>query len=43
LLRSFIRTKINSMLDIIFAVAAVETLVGAATCGEGGEGGWKFI
>jgi hypothetical protein len=39
LLRSFIRTKINLMLHIIFVVAAVETLSGVATCGEGGPGG----
>jgi hypothetical protein len=38
----FIGTKINSMLHINFAVAAVEPLTGVATCGKGGEG-WKFI
>jgi hypothetical protein len=32
--RSFLRTKINSMLHIIFAKTAVETLAGVATCGE---------
>jgi hypothetical protein len=36
--RSFIRTKINSILHISFAVAVVETLAGVATCGEGGGG-----
>ncbi len=37
--RSFIRPKINSILHISFAVAAVETLAGVATCGEGEGGG----
>jgi hypothetical protein len=31
------------MLHVIFAVAAVETLSEVATCGKGGEEGWKFI
>jgi hypothetical protein len=31
------------MLHIIFAMGAVETLAGVATCGEGGGEGWKFI
>jgi hypothetical protein len=35
--------KINAMLHIIFAVAAVETLPGVATGGERGWEGWKFI
>jgi hypothetical protein len=33
--------KINAMLHIIFAVAAVETLPGVATGGERGWEGWK--
>jgi hypothetical protein len=40
--RSFLRKKISSFLHIIFAMAAVKTLVGVATCVERG-GGWKFI
>ncbi len=31
------------MLQINFAVAAVENLAGVATCREGGREGWKFI
>ncbi len=42
--KNFIITKINLMLHIIFAMGAVETLAGVATCEEGGGGeGWKFI
>jgi hypothetical protein len=43
LLRSFLRTKMNLMLHIIFVLVAVETLAGVATCGEGGREGKKFI
>jgi hypothetical protein len=36
----FKKKKINSLLHVFFAVAAVETLVGVVTCGErGGAGG----
>jgi hypothetical protein len=41
--KNCISVKINAMLQIIFAVAAVETLPGAATGGERGWEGWKFI
>jgi hypothetical protein len=41
--RSFLRTKINSMFHIIFAKTAVETLAGIATCGErGGRAGSSY-
>jgi hypothetical protein len=39
LLKNCISVKINAMLHIIFAAAAVEILPGVATCGERGGGG----
>jgi hypothetical protein len=38
LLRSFLRTKINSMSQIIFVLVAVEILAGDATFKGGGGG-----
>ncbi len=42
LLKNCISVKLNAMLPIIFAAAAVEDLPGVAAGGEMGGEGWKF-